>query len=95
MYKRQLLEPAALGRPVVAGPYTFNDPAVTRLLTGAAALVVVEDAGALAAAVAGWWADPAGARAAGARGRAAMLANQGALARLVELIARRSAPAAT
>jgi 3-deoxy-D-manno-octulosonic-acid transferase len=90
-----LLEPASLGRPVLAGPHTFNDPAVTRLLAEAGALTVVEDAAALAAAVAAYWDDPASARAAGERGRLAAVANQGALARLVELIGRRAAPAAT
>jgi 3-deoxy-D-manno-octulosonic-acid transferase len=90
-----LLEPASLGRPVLAGPHTFSDLAVTRLLAEAGALTVVADAASLAIAVSACWEDPSGARAAGERGRAAVVANQGALARLVDLIGRRPAPAAT
>jgi len=93
-----LLEPASLGRPVIAGPHTFSDLAVTRLLAEAGALTVVEDAAGLATAVAAFLDDPALARAAGERGRMAVVANEGALARLVELVElveRRATPAAT
>ena len=90
-----LLEPAALGRPLVSGEHTFSDRAVTSLLATAGALTVVHDAAGLAAAVVGWWTDPLAARAAGERGRDAVRANQGALARLVDLAERLAAPALT
>jgi 3-deoxy-D-manno-octulosonic-acid transferase len=90
-----LLEPASLGRPVVAGPHTFSDPAVTRLLAGAGALSVVRDGAELAATVDGFWADRAAAHAAGEHGRTAVAANQGALARLVARIGALAAPPAT
>lgn len=83
-----LLEPAALARPVLAGPHTFNDPAVARLLQASGALTVVEAPAALATAVERWLADPAMARAAGEAGRGAVVANQGALARLLERVER-------
>lgn len=83
-----LLEPAALGRPVIAGPYTFNDPAAARLLVEAGAVRVVRGAEELAAAVTVLLEDPAAARVAGASGRAVVAANQGALARLVARIER-------
>jgi 3-deoxy-D-manno-octulosonic-acid transferase len=65
------------------------------LLLDAGALTVIEDAAALATAVDALWADPATAHATGAQGRMAVVANQGALARLLGLIGRRLAPAAT
>jgi 3-deoxy-D-manno-octulosonic-acid transferase len=88
-----LLEPASLGRPVIAGPHTFNDPAVARLLAEAGALTVVRDADGLAGAVAAAWGDGDVARVAGQRGRDAVVANQGALARLLERLGRAAAPA--
>lgn len=81
-----LLEPAAVGRPVLAGPHTFNDPAVARLLLEAGALTVVADAAGLCAAVEGFLGDPRRAHEAGERGRAAVIANQGALTRLLDRI---------
>ena len=43
-----LLEPAALGKPVVCGPYSFNSPEAARLLDDAGALLRVQDAASLA-----------------------------------------------
>ncbi len=81
-----LLEPAALGKPVVTGPYTSNAAPVARLLVEAGAAEVVGDGPALAACVARLLADPAACRAIGGRGLAAISANRGALARFLALI---------
>lgn len=81
-----LLEPAALARPVLCGPHTFNAPEVTRLLVEAGGARVVRDAEELAAALAVWLADPAAAAAAGAKAAAAVRASQGAARRAVELL---------
>ncbi|MBS0375534.1 MAG: lipid IV(A) 3-deoxy-D-manno-octulosonic acid transferase [Proteobacteria bacterium] len=92
-----LLEPAAVGRPVVTGPHTASAAPAAQLLAAAGALAVAHDAIELAAAVGRWLApDGAGAQA-GERGRAAVLANRGALNRFLEFLAPlvAGAPAAT
>jgi 3-deoxy-D-manno-octulosonic-acid transferase len=81
-----LLEPAALGTPVVTGPYTANAAPVARLLVEAGAAEVVADGSALAAAVLRLLGDRRAREAAGQRGRAAVSANRGALARFLALI---------
>jgi len=81
-----LLEPAALGRPIVTGPHTANAAAVARLLLEEGAAVTVRDAEGLATRVGTWLADPAARQAAGERGRAAVGANRGALARFLALL---------
>jgi 3-deoxy-D-manno-octulosonic-acid transferase len=81
-----LLEPAALGVPVIAGPHQFNAPDIARALQAGGALTIVADAAALAAAVADLLRD-AGARALqGAAARAAVAASRGALQRVVALV---------
>jgi 3-deoxy-D-manno-octulosonic-acid transferase len=82
-----LLEPAALGKPVVTGPYTSSAAPVARLLVEAGAAEVVADGDALAACVGRLLADPAACRVAGERGLAAVSANRGALARFLALLA--------
>jgi hypothetical protein len=52
-----LLEPAALGVPVIAGPHQFNSPDVARVLAQRGALITVHDAQELARAVARLLAD--------------------------------------
>lgn len=52
-----VLEPAALARPVLVGPYTFNFAEVVRLLREAGGLVVVDDARQLASAALVWLRD--------------------------------------
>jgi 3-deoxy-D-manno-octulosonic-acid transferase len=81
-----LLEPAALGKPVITGPYTANAAPVARLLIDAGAAEVVADGAALAASVTRLLADPAAMRGAGGRGLAAVGANRGALARFLALL---------
>jgi 3-deoxy-D-manno-octulosonic-acid transferase len=46
-----LLEPAALGMPVLSGPEQFNSPELARVLSDAGALTIVHDAPGLAAAL--------------------------------------------
>lgn len=64
-----VLEPALLGVPVVAGPRLGNVRAVAERLRAAGALAIVADETELAAAVSALLADPAAAQAAGAAGR--------------------------
>jgi 3-deoxy-D-manno-octulosonic-acid transferase len=81
-----LLEPAALAKPILTGPHLFNAGAVAQILIGAGALHVVADASGLARAVAGYLAEPAARVRAGGAGLAAVSANRGALARLLGLV---------
>jgi 3-deoxy-D-manno-octulosonic-acid transferase len=81
-----LLEPAALGLPVLSGPQHFSSPEVARALGERGALTIVHDAAELAAALTGLLADREARAQQGAAGRAAIDANRGALARLLGLI---------
>ena len=83
-----LLEPAVLGLPIVSGPHTQNGADVAALLTQAGALTIVEDARGLADAIHVVFDDPGTARDAGARGRAAVAANRGAVSRIADLVER-------
>ncbi len=75
-----LLEPAALGVPVLSGSELANFADVAEALRGADALMEVADEAALAEALAGLFADPAERRRLGEAGRAVVAANRGALA---------------
>ena len=81
-----LLEPAALGKPVLAGPHNFNAQDLAVLLEEAGALEVVEDVPALADAVVRLLADDALREARGARARQAVAESGGALGRLMDLV---------
>jgi 3-deoxy-D-manno-octulosonic-acid transferase len=83
-----LLEPAALGLPVVSGPQQFSSPEVARVLRGQGALTIVHDAAELAAALTRLLADPQARAQQAAAGCAAIDANRGALERLLGLIDR-------
>ncbi|WP_339486929.1 lipid IV(A) 3-deoxy-D-manno-octulosonic acid transferase [Pseudomonas sp. EL_65y_Pfl2_R95] len=78
-----LLEPAALSKPVLSGPHLFNFLEIANQLREAGALLEVNDAGALAQEVAQLWQIPQQAAAMRAAGLAVMRANQGALERLL------------
>jgi 3-deoxy-D-manno-octulosonic-acid transferase len=80
-----LLEPAALGVPIVAGPHQFNAPDIARALAEAGALATVPDAASLAAAVSALLGDARARARRGAAGRAVVAANRGALERIVLL----------
>jgi 3-deoxy-D-manno-octulosonic-acid transferase len=81
-----LLEPAALGVPVLSGPHTFNFAEITRLLKDVGALEIVADAEQLALAVAGLIDHPEDARARGRAGRQRIDRERGALERTLALI---------
>jgi 3-deoxy-D-manno-octulosonic-acid transferase len=81
-----LLEPAALGLPVLAGPHQFNSPDIARVLREYGALETVTDAAALAAALARLLADPELRARAGERARAAIEQNRGAIERVLRAI---------
>lgn len=83
-----LLEPAALGKPVLSGPHLFNFLDIAAQLRDNGALVEVADACALRSAVAGLWHDSATAARMRDAGLAVLEANQGALERLLAGLAR-------
>ena len=82
------LEPAALSLPVVMGPHVFNFLEISAMLREAGALQQVDDAEGLATAVQRLVELPHDARHMGAAGRAVMVANQGALQRLLDGLGR-------
>jgi 3-deoxy-D-manno-octulosonic-acid transferase len=81
-----LLEPAAVGVPIVTGPHNFNGEDVYRKLVEAGAVRTVADAAGLAAAVADLLADPGTRAQIGERGHQVVEANRGALDRLLALV---------
>lgn len=81
-----LLEPAALGKPTISGPHSFNSPEAARLLDEAGALSRVHDASELAGTLARLLGDPVAAAAQGQRGAAAVVANQGSAARATVML---------
>jgi 3-deoxy-D-manno-octulosonic-acid transferase len=81
-----LLEPAALGLPVLAGPEQFNSPDVAQALAQQGALITVHDARELSAALAGLLGDPDRRALKGDAGRLAIDAHRGALGKLLRLI---------
>jgi 3-deoxy-D-manno-octulosonic-acid transferase len=81
-----LLEPAALGLPILTGPNTSNSADVARLLIERGAAEVVRNPQELADRVAALLADPAARARMGAQGRAFVDANKGALQKLLGLV---------
>lgn len=84
-----LLEPAALGKPVLSGPHLFNFLEIAAQLRDAGALLEVDGAEALARDVEALWADAARAAAMRDAGLGVLRANQGALERLLAGLAAR------
>lgn len=82
-----VLEPAALGKPVLFGPQMHNFLPARELLLGCEAAQELAEPSALAEAVLALLADPARRRTMGAAGAAAVAANRGALQRLLDLVA--------
>jgi 3-deoxy-D-manno-octulosonic-acid transferase len=78
-----LLEPAALGKPVLSGPHLFNFLDIAAQLREAGALREVGDAQQVANVVSELWRKPEEAEQMRAAGAAVMQRNQGALARLL------------
>ncbi|MGE8410902.1 MAG: lipid IV(A) 3-deoxy-D-manno-octulosonic acid transferase [Pseudomonas sp.] len=83
-----LLEPAALAKPVISGPHLFNFLEIAAMLREAGALQEVDDAQGLAEAVQSLFELPQDARKMGEAGLEVMRANQGALQRLLDALDR-------
>lgn len=81
-----LLEPAALGLPILTGPHNGNGAEVARVLEDRGAAQIVANAADLAEKVAALLSDPENRRVRGAAGRAYVEANKGALTNLMGLI---------
>ena len=86
-----LLEPAALGKAVMTGPYLDQQQAAASALDAAGALVKVDDAASLAAALEAMWTDPNRALAQGRAALAVIESGRGALRRTVEQVLSRHA----
>ena len=81
-----LLEPAALGVPILTGPDNSNSEEIARLLIARGAAEVVHDATELSTRVSELLGDPAARERMGAAGRASVDSNRGALEKLLALI---------
>jgi len=82
-----LLEPAALGIPVLTGPQLFNFEEIARCLCAQGGAQVVPNADALAVQLTQWLADPALRQTIGAQGQRMVAENRGALQRVLQLVA--------
>jgi 3-deoxy-D-manno-octulosonic-acid transferase len=83
-----LLEPAALGIPVVTGPHVFNFTEICDLLLAADACRKVESVAGLERVVREWLADANARHRVGEQGRRVVERNRGALAAVLEMIDR-------
>ncbi len=81
-----LLEPAALGVPVLTGPYNSNSAEIAKLLCAHGAAEVVHDAAELGGRVSRLLSDPDERERIGALGRDSVDSNRGALGKLLGLI---------
>ena len=87
-----LLEPAALGLPVLSGPHLFNFLEIATQLQNEGALLVVSGAAALARQVQHLLGDKAAWSTAGRAGLSVLRVNQGALARLLHWVEQQLKP---
>lgn len=83
-----VLEPAALGVPVLTGPHVYNFADITTRLQQHGAARVVQDADELLREATDWLADANARHLAGERGQAFVEANRGALQQVLALIER-------
>ena len=83
-----LLEPAALGVPVVTGPHVFNFVEICELLLQAGACVKVKDTGELLSILGRWLGDANERHRVGQRGREVVEKNRGALQAVMAMIDR-------
>jgi 3-deoxy-D-manno-octulosonic-acid transferase len=81
-----MLEPAALGKPVVSGPSLSNFEEIARTLVDAGGMKVIDNPVDLAGSLAELLRDPARAREIGARSLEAVRAGRGAIDRTMDLI---------
>ncbi len=89
-----VLEPAALGKPVLSGPFTENFADVVEPLQVSGALAIVEDVAALARALEARLDDPTRCAEEGQAGINVIKAHQGALARTLDGLAALLGPSA-
>lgn len=83
---QNMLEPAALGKPIVSGPSLSNFEEIARALVRAGGMRVLDNPVELGLALGELIADPALARAAGGKGREAVRAGRGAIDATVDLV---------
>ena len=81
-----MLEPGALGKPILTGPHLFNFAEISELFFKAHALVKVTDADSLFKQLDFWMMNEAERHATGERAKAVVDANRGALAKQLTLI---------
>lgn len=81
-----ILEPAALGVPVLFGPHMFNFVLISQMMLEAGAALQVENTAQLSDRVSRWLGDAALRAEAGERGRRLVAENRGALERLYAVI---------
>ncbi|MDH3428697.1 MAG: lipid IV(A) 3-deoxy-D-manno-octulosonic acid transferase [Gammaproteobacteria bacterium] len=81
-----MLEPAALGLPVISGPHIYNAQDIADMFIELGACHIVHDAPELAAAVDQLLSDPADARGRGIKAQEIVQRNRGALAHLLGLL---------
>jgi len=81
-----LLEPAALGLPLLTGPYFFNAPDIAELMIVDGAAQVIRDAEEMASGVVALFGDQAERQRCGAAGQRVVDSNRGTLGRVMELI---------
>jgi 3-deoxy-D-manno-octulosonic-acid transferase len=90
-----LLEPAALAKPILTGPHHANGQDIAQLLLADGAAQEVRGADDLAAAVAKLFAHPERRKEMGEKAQAVVASNRGALARAMELIDSASTTSST
>ena len=81
-----LLEPAALGLPVISGPHVFNAEDIADMFFELGASLLVHDSNELASSVGDLIADPDAAARIGEKGRKIVLENRGSLSKLLGLL---------
>ena len=81
-----ILEPAAFAKPILSGPHVFNFAEICKMFARADALITVDNADTLAAALLRLMQQEDARLASGQRARAVMDANRGALAKQLQMI---------
>jgi 3-deoxy-D-manno-octulosonic-acid transferase len=84
-----VLEPAALGKPILFGPYMHNFAAISELLLKQEAAFRVANSEELARVMGGWLADASERTRIGENGRSVVEKNRGAMERLLALIEKK------
>lgn len=90
-----LLEPAALGLPVLTGPHLFNFTEISRLLSDAGAIKIVQNSNELAQQLITLLQNPASQKSMGEKGQQVVEQNRGALQKHLAWIESRILPSPT